>query len=39
MTEDSYKSEMARLAKQFPGTRFVAFKAVTSVIAQDLMWA
>jgi len=37
-TEASYKDEMTRLAMQYPGTKFVALKIVTSVISGGVTW-
>ena len=38
LNESSVTDEMVRLATQFPGTTFVAFKVTKSVVASGLLW-
>ena len=38
MTEQSYRSEMTRLAINKPGTKFVALQIVASAVSGDIKW-
>jgi hypothetical protein len=38
-TEQSVKNELERLAKEFPGTRFISLRISHSVVAGGLHWA